>query len=805
MFYIFIILIEQKLKINKYKHIIDIINKIIMLRLNINNKTCNNEPIHIIIAFANSTICDNLNNICTHIAYNINKFKLVNNVVNVQLIFDYPKIKLINCDTNKMYHEMSKIMKPPNNIGNVNINFVKNIVTYLEENNIIKTLLIYVEGCNINYYHQSIVNEFTNIKTKRNNIKMICIRTIATGKIYGLENVFDEYILSNNKLLSDIKEMNILDKDCVKIKFNNDYFVGSFNKQFDYYIIDNICLIPYETIKNEECDYDKFNDMNDIKYTISMTKDELTIYELCDLIWLFYINFMLTSNKINIHNYILSYEYLNKKIVELHNKARNNSNNDEYRCASFGQYYLNLINEQLIKIEINNKKDDNKTMTELTKYYNKTENKFNNKQIHKKYLTTIKKNIDVISDIKKEIDLIKNKYYTELNKYKNHNESTDFFTSNISLTNWVEEVEIDSSIGLLYKINTSELGKIGFLSKLQILNTTTTFISAKDYLDSVISRMKTIYSGSNLNNTNIFTGDSIGDSNAVIPIYINKYHWQIASIYKNSLISIAISHHPYGWEKSFNNIYFIILINMTKQCFNNLNDKWLNIYFTVMRTCYEIIKENNYNVNNMIYKYMNNISLRSHSKCDIDVLLGQILCANLKMEIFDELIEIIFYNIIARKINSMGYNLKYIKYLKDMNTLDEIKQELNSCFDQFNNDFYENFKAIIYVYNIKKILNDYTIEHLMTSIDENNSLIPNDIIKLIKDNIHECPIEISYLYQMRNINLDWKAVVLQYLLNSAYNTIKNYTFDELSKLDYNNIINNNITFNDANKLIIPNY
>jgi hypothetical protein len=775
-----------------------------MIRLNITNQIYNDEPIHITIAMANSTIYDNINNICTHIAYNINKYKSVNNVINIQLIFDYPKIKSIKCDIGKMYYEMSKIMKSTQKNINIDINFIKMISSHLEENNHMKSLLIYVEGSDVSFYHQNIIDEFNNIKTKINNNIMTCIRINSINMLYELENTFDNYItLNDDNLLFNIKNMNIYEKDCIKIIFNNDYFIG-FDKSLEYDIYDNLFLIPYEIVKKEECNYNKYFDMVNLNYTLSMTNDDITIYELCDIIWVLYNNLLYVDDDIKTNNYkkyILSYEYLNKKMIELHDKARKTSNNDEYRGASFGQYYLNLINEQLIKIEINNKKGDNEMITEITEYYNKTENKFNNKQIQKKHMSTIKKNIDIIVNIKKEIDIIKNKYHQELNEY--NIESFDFFTSNISLTNWLEEIEIDSSMGLLYKINTSELGKIGFLSNLQILNTTTTFISTKDYLDSIISRMKITNSNGNLNNLNIFTGDNIGDSNAVIPIYINKHHWEIASTYIKPLLSIAISHHPFGWEKSFYNIYFIILINMTKQCYhtNNLNEKWIKTYFIVMRTCYEIIKENKYNVNKLVKKYIDDISLRIHNKSDINVLLGQILCADIKIELLDEIIEKIFSNIfITKKIKSIGHNAKYIEYLKDMNTIDEIKNDLDEYFNQINAQFNDEFKTIIYVYEIKKILNNVnTIDQIMKQIDDNNSLITNDIIKLIKENIKEYTIDIYYLYQMRNIDLDWKAVVLRYFLDSLNNSINNYTsytFDELLKLNYNNEINKNITFNN---------
>jgi hypothetical protein len=760
-----------------------------MLRLNIINKIYCNEPTNIIISIANSTIYDNINNICTHIAYNINKYKMINNVIKIKLIFDYPKYKTVICDINNMYNEMSKIMKPVKKQKKICENFIKYISTELDEINI-KTVLIFIEGLNSIYYNNYVPTEFIEIKKKMTNINMTLIRTNSDCHLFNMNNIFDKYIFKDNILLN-ITKMNIPINELIKINFKNNYFIGSFNELLEYYLINSLYLIPYDTNLKEYI-YHKYIESDDINYTITITTDDITIYELCDNINIFYNTIKFSENDTIKNNYekcILSYNYFNTKIRELHNKARLSSNNDEYRCASFGQYYLNLINDEIIKLNIIKIKN-NEIVEGLFECYN-IENTFSNKHIKKIYLSTIKKNINIIGDIKNEINKIKNNYNEEINEQIV--ESCDFYTSNISLTNWLEEINNGSSLGLLYKVNTTDLGKIGFLSNIQIINTTMTFLSTKDYLECIISKMKIMNLNGNLNNVNIFTDNIIGESNAIIPIYINKYHWDIASIYIKPLLSIAIAHHPCGWEKTFYNIYFMILVNMTSKfhLINNLNEKWIIIYFAIIRTCQEIIKENKYNTLNLIKKYINDISLMTHNKFDITVLLGQILCADINIDILNEIIEKMLHSFfLTKKLKSFGYDLKYIKYLQKMNTIEEIKNDLDKCFEQININFNEELQNIIYVYQIKKILinNNINMEQM------ENGKVTNDIIILLKDNIIEKIISIAEIYQMIDIKLNWKAILLKYLLNLD-NKSNNYSLNNLFELDYNDEINKYILYN----------
>jgi hypothetical protein len=125
-----------------------------------------------------------------------------------------------------------------------------------------------------------------------------------------------------------------------------------------------------------------------------------------------------------------------------------------------------------------------------------------------------------------------------------------------------------------------------------------------------------------------------------------------------------------------------------------------------------------------------------------------------------------------------------------MNTIEEIKNDLDKCFEQININFNEELQNIIYVYQIKKILinNNINMEQM------ENGKVTNDIIILLKDNIIEKIISIAEIYQMIDIKLNWKAILLKYLLNLD-NKSNNYSLNNLFELDYNDEINKYILYN----------
>ena len=66
-------------------------------------------------------------------------------------------------------------------------------------------------------------------------------------------------------------------------------------------------------------------------------------------------------------------------------------------------------------------------------------------------------------------------------------ESKEFISSVITLSDWYEQMKDGSAMGLVVKVNTDNLLKIGVRRNLKIESITTTFMPIVEYLDSVIT------------------------------------------------------------------------------------------------------------------------------------------------------------------------------------------------------------------------------------------------------------------------------------------------------------------------------
>jgi hypothetical protein len=146
-------------------------------------------------------------------------------------------------------------------------------------------------------------------------------------------------------------------------------FIG-ITKKIKYIVLNNIQLIPIEYLNDSKCNYIKYSDIINEKYDMIILVDEINIYNLIDTVLIFY-NFLKTYNDIN-DDHIKIYDYLDKMVKIKHNNARETSNNDEYRCASFIQYYLNLINEIIIKSKIDKYTNNDDIIIKINDYRKKS-------------------------------------------------------------------------------------------------------------------------------------------------------------------------------------------------------------------------------------------------------------------------------------------------------------------------------------------------------------------------------------------------------------------------------------------------
>ena len=222
--------------------------------------------------------------------------------------------------------------------------------------------------------------------------------------------------------------------------------------------------------------------------------------------------------------------------------------------------YQKLKNKyyELIGNNINNKDDLSKT--ETNKLIDTYAQKINVKIKKDKYEQILKERV-----YKNQLKLNKgNKINIDTSNVDVNNiyfaESCDFFKSILTYTNWYDEIKTEGGLGLLIKVNTEDITKLGFRFKINILNVTTTLFPVSDYISKITKYFsETPANFGNLNDKNIISGTAIGEGNAVIPIYINEYHWKSVKHYYRSCLGIILAHNPMGYCKNHDNFIFALL------------------------------------------------------------------------------------------------------------------------------------------------------------------------------------------------------------------------------------------------------
>lgn len=268
-----------------------------------------------------------------------------------------------------------------------------------------------------------------------------------------------------------------------------------------------------------------------------------------------------------------------------------------------------------------------------------TVNKIKNKTIKNKLVRNISNNFKKEYDVEKLftkddfMDAVIDEY--EILKINDtlFKHSIDSFHSSISYSNWFDEIKIGGSMGMLIKVNTSDLAKIGIdLSKLEIQQINATYYPSKDYIESVNDYFKTKKNFGILNNQEIISGRGIGSANSIIPLYINKHHWHYAKKHSPLIYGMTVAHNPFSYIEQHMDFIFFVLMQMIDDTYNNtiLCIPWIRTLFALFRTCSEIAYERKYNrgIKNIIKKELN-----IQKKYPYELILSQILSSGYKLTI----------------------------------------------------------------------------------------------------------------------------------------------------------------------------
>lgn len=212
--------------------------------------------------------------------------------------------------------------------------------------------------------------------------------------------------------------------------------------------------------------------------------------------------------------------------------------------------------------------------------------------------------------------------------------SCEYLTSSLTMTNWIEEYENANPFGFLIKYNPSKLSFKGILDvnssilktypNMIINNITTNFVPLYDYYQIILFDYEENKENDDNNNDNQYNDekkifniskfniiDNVnGDGNVLLPLYINKHHWELTKSIWNYHISFINNCFEQEYNSKMDNIYFYSIIKFVNDLKNlNANSnikKTIRLFTYLLRTCIQILIDNKFihSIKNDYLKYV---------------------------------------------------------------------------------------------------------------------------------------------------------------------------------------------------------
>ncbi|AYV79563.1 MAG: hypothetical protein Faunusvirus22_14, partial [Faunusvirus sp.] len=203
-------------------------------------------------------------------------------------------------------------------------------------------------------------------------------------------------------------------------------------------------------------------------------------------------------------------------------------------------------------------------------------------------------NAQYINDIADKLIEFKKKQtvLTEPNDSK-YDQSKELYFSSITQTDWTDETVYMGVMGLLIRVQTPSNSVMGFNpDSIKIMDTTNTIITLEHLLYG-FGHYYTQYGiyDNGYNDKTVISGDGIGNGNAILPLYINKQHWQVAKIFMNPIMGLNIAQNPALYTKTSISLYFNVLLELLAQVYCDkecVSDKSVQIVMAVYRAAYEL-------------------------------------------------------------------------------------------------------------------------------------------------------------------------------------------------------------------------
>jgi len=420
-----------------------------------------------------------------------------------------------------------------------------------------------------------------------------------------------------------------------------------------------------------------------------------------------------------------------------------------------------LVNKKMTLYKIAqsvDKCDTNNIYSELMKKIHMFDNTMY--KIINKFTTDNNDAIKLEADISKSLNSINNDP-DELCDTDTDINSQEIFKSFISMMGWVDELESRSCIGLaMSAIVKSTPRGIGFT----ITSVPNTCVSILDFLELLTNESSIDINNICISN-NPYNNDII---NIVIPLYINKTHWEVSKNYLNIVSNIISYGYPFTRDTNYYRLYFSLFVDYISSMFNNSRDISENeiiLFFAYWRTTIEIRCMLNINCEKI---FMGNHDT-NYKYFDYRSLMGQLL-VTIPMEHAEKY----FGRTIDNMIKSCVSNTAYYN----------------------TSDYFSDIVHLIQFFTL--IYNNNVVMSELEQMSNNNSVISADCINTVKHIITEYkPVKHTYLH-LDIINKHMKNTMPNYdahqVISDTSMTINVYTpshdnyGDDFSgtELDYHN-------------------
>ena len=369
------------------------------------------------------------------------------------------------------------------------------------------------------------------------------------------------------------------------------------------------------------------------------------------------------------------------------------------------------------------------------------------------YVSDLKYNKDLLNLLL--LDNVLKSKFKKIDENKK-DDTTEFYYSIITKTDWKEEYNYGNIMGILINVKPTELNKCYFsYENIDICDITTSIVGLDQILES--------YKLTNEFNVSI-SGNGIGNGNCMLPLYISEEHWNLVKIYENYNFGLIFNRNPLLYCYEMNKIHKVVLLKMINLTFSDKNyrsDKWISLIFSLYFTSTKLFKKVNF-IKNKNLKERYNVNIN-------DLLYDYLICGEL--DDYKYIVE----EIIRRCFKKMYKNIDILDSIYNIGHIDDAMENKitlsDSNFKKWMNEietnkiFIETIKLIYGIYKMKFICKEKYIK----------SVLNNEELK-----------ELKYFINKNEIRT--KSYELKGLLNEDFNHLnycknKIYSIDLLFSLD----------------------